>query len=323
MSDDPQADYPAQHGLEQRFVASADGTRLRVLVGGNPRGPRLLMVHGFPQNAAEWRRVLPFVQDAFRTVLVDLRGYAKSEIPASGDYALDTLANDLEAVIDATRGEGAAGPVHLVAHDWGGPISWRLVEKRPELVAHFVAVNAPHYAAYTRELLANRSQLKSSWYTLLFQVPGVEVLLGARRAAALEQTLLRSSRKGTFGRDDVELYIGPLRDRARLRAALSYYRSGFSGLLRQLLDKDGEPPPLVTLPTIILWGQRDEAITAGVALRMKQEHAPKAELRWLPDATHWVPDERPDAVARAVLDGLARVSEVPTQIEGAAARRLE
>lgn len=322
MSDDPQAEYPAQHGLQERFVTTADGTRLRILIGGNASGPRLLLVHGFPQNAAEWRRVLPFVEQAFRVILVDLRGYAKSDIPSSGDYTLDTLALDLEAVIDATRSDGAPGPIHLAAHDWGGPIAWRLVEKHPELVAHFVAINAPHYAAYTKELLGNRRQFAASWYTLLFQLPGLEYLLGASRAVALENTLLRSSRKGTFGRDDIELYIGPLRDPMRLRAALSYYRSGFTRLVGKLTGKE-ETPPIVRVPTTIVWGEKDQAIRREVALRMKRENAPEAEIRWLAEATHWVPDERPDEVARAVLDGLARISKATKGFDPTEQHRAE
>lgn len=323
MSGDPQAEYPAQHGLQERYVATADGTRLRVLLGGNLRGPRLLLVHGFPQNAAEWRRLLPFVEETFRVMLVDLRGYAKSDIPKSGDYSLDTLARDLEAVIDATASEGAPGPVHLAAHDWGGPIAWRLLENRPELVAHFVAVNAPHYAAYTKELLGNRRQFAASWYTLLFQLPGLEHVLGLRGAAALADTLLRSSRKGTFGRDDIELYIGPLRETARLRAALSYYRSGFSRLVGKLTGKEDEQPSIIRVPTIILWGEKDRAIRPDVASRMKRDHVPDAQLRWLPDASHWVPDERPDEVAKALLDGLARSSADNRGIERTGERRAE
>ncbi|MBK6518796.1 MAG: alpha/beta fold hydrolase [Polyangiaceae bacterium] len=305
------ADYPAEHGFEVTWVTAKDGTRLRVLCAGSVDAPRLLCVHGFPQNAAEWRGLAPLVQGRFRVLMVDLRGYACSDIPASGDYTLATLAGDLVSVLEAheTTG-GRREPAHLVAHDWGAVVAWALVESRPDLVAHHVSVNGPHYGAYSREMRSNPEQLKSSWYTAFFQIPFIERFLASSGAVAIVRTLRGSSARGTFSDEDVELYAGPLRDPARMRAALGYYRAGFPGAVRALLRGKGATDAPKTeptqVPTIILWGARDEAIRRGVADRMMREVCPSAELRILPDASHWVPDERPDEVARAVLSGLER-----------------
>lgn len=309
---DRQSDYPAEYGLETRWVEARDGTRLRVLVGGDVEAPRLLCVHGFPQNAAEWRALLPFVRDRFRVLLVDLRGYGKSELARTGDYSLSTLVDDLVTVLEASRAWGgstgsASGPAHLVAHDWGGAIAWALVRSRPDLVAHFVAVNAPDGDAYTQELTSSTEQLKSSWYTFLFQIPFIEHAIASNGASMLVRTLKGSSIRGTFTDEDVELYVAPLRDPARMRAALSYYRAAAKALVAKAGDRRrGEPPRAVEVPTIVVWGERDEAIRRGVVDRMMREVCPSADLRLLPDSTHWVPDERPDAVGEAIVDGLER-----------------
>ncbi|NUP08495.1 MAG: alpha/beta fold hydrolase [Polyangiaceae bacterium] len=303
-------DYPSKHDLETSWVEARDGTRLRVLTTGNPRGPRLLCVHGFPQNAAEWRSLLPLVKDDFHVVLVDLRGFGRSDFAKTGDYTLPTLAGDIVSVLEATSTLGAPGPAHLLAHDWGGPIAWAVVEARPDLVAHHVSVNAPHYEAYARELVSNPQQLKSAYYTILFQIPFIEHALAANGALGMVRALRGSSIHGTFSDEDVELYAGPLRDHRRMRAALSYYRASFRSLVRRLTSrrKDAEAAtrPSGHVPTIVVWGERDHAINKSVAERMMKEVCPAAELRLVPDATHWVPDERPDVVARAVLDGLER-----------------
>ncbi len=291
-------DYPAEHGLEISFVEARDGTRLRVLRTGPANGARLLCVHGFPQNAAEWRKLLPLVRDRYRVLLIDQRGYAGSELARSGKYDLATLADDLAVVLEATAGDGATGPAIVCAHDWGGPVSWELCLRRPELVRHHVSVNGPHLGAYVKEMRASREQLKASWYTVFFQVPGVEHLMIASGLGALARALKGSSKKGTFSNEDLELYLAPLRDPARLRAALSYYRSGKWSLFRLRHDAPFEQ---VTVPTTIVWGERDEAITRSVAERMQREVCPNAALRWLPDASHWVPEERPDALAEVIV----------------------
>lgn len=303
-------DYPEEHGLEVVWVSVRDGTRLRVLCAGSQDAPRLLCVHGFPQNAAEWRGLLPRVRDRFRVLMVDLRGYAGSDLAASGDYRLPTLADDLVCVLESPATGGQRGPAHLVAHDWGAVVAWALVEARPDLVAHHVSVNGPHYGAYTREVNANREQLKSSWYTVFFQLPLVERFLARDGAVALVRSLRGTSARGTFSDEDLELYVGPLRDPRRMRAALSYYRASFPAALRALVRRGAAPSGSgrepVRVPTIIVWGAKDTAIRVGVAQRMLREVCPDAELRLLEEASHWVPDERPDAVAEAVLDGLGR-----------------
>lgn len=293
-------DWPIELGLEVRFVRTGDGTRLRVLVGGAERGPRVVFVHGFPQNAAEWRKVATLLRERYRVVLYDLRGYGASELGPREGYDLDTLASDLETVIDATRSEGdpSLAPL-LCAHDWGGPIAWHVVGRSPSLVRGHVSVNGPHYAAYARDLAETSDQRARAWYTAVFQIPGIEHLLSANGAASIAWMLRRSSPPGTFSNEDLELYLAPMRDPARLRAALSYYRSAAR---RLLTAKSGVfEAPTVTVPTIILWGERDAALVRTAPDTIQAHYCPGAEIRRVP-ASHWVPEESPAEVARAVED---------------------
>jgi pimeloyl-ACP methyl ester carboxylesterase len=301
-------DWARASGLEERSVAAADGTRLRVLVGGASDGPRLVFVHGFPQHAASWRRVIDLVRGTFRVIAYDQRGYGRSEpsrTPGLDGYDLETLSADLASVIEATAGEGRPGPVHLCAHDWGGPVAWHLLGTRPELVAHHVSVNGPHFAAYCAELLGNRAQQKGAWYVAMFQIPGVEHALAARAPALMAALLRRSSAPGTFTDEDVALYGEPMADPGRLGAALAYYRAAARRLVRDRAR--AKFAPILATPTIVLWGQRDPALARSMPEVTRASYCPGAEIRRLPEASHWVPDERPDEVARALLDGLARV----------------
>ncbi len=299
-SGEPTMTWPARDGFETRTVTATDGTRLRIAMKGPADAPRVLFVHGFPQNAAIWRRTVACLGGKVRALLLDLRGYGGSELAKTGRYDLDTLANDFVRVLEETADEGRKGPAILVAHDWGGVIAWELVLRRPDLVKHFIAVNAPLGAAYVRELRTNRAQRRASWYVGFFQLPFVEHLLASNGASFVERALRGSAREGTFTDEDVELLAGPMRDVRRVRAALAYYRASRQALITN--PATANDTRQVEVPATILWGRRDTALMASLAENIVKDHAPHAKLEWLDDASHWVPDEAPDAIARAVLD---------------------
>jgi epoxide hydrolase 4 len=283
-------DWPIDDGHRVEHVTAADGTRLRLVRAGSEGSPVVVCLHGFPQNAAAWRRLARLAGSEFDLVLPDLRGYAGSDLSKSGRYDLPTLVDDLTRVIEAVSPKH---PVTLVAHDWGGPIAWRALETLGERVRHFIGTNAPHLEVYTREMRSNPAQRRASWYTVLFQIPGIEYLISRDRARSLRDTLRRTSTPGTFSEDDVETFIGPLSDAARLRAALRYYRSASRAIVA------GAPRRLDT-PTTLVWGEKDRAVLRGVAVAILRDVTPHADVVWLPDATHWVPDERPDALLEAI-----------------------
>ncbi|MFD4182407.1 alpha/beta fold hydrolase, partial [Rhodococcus sp. NPDC058514] len=90
---------------------------LAVFEQGNPSGPTLVLVHGWPDTHQLWEHVLPHLTDRFRVISYDTRGSGQSTVPSAvEDYRLELLAQDLFAVLDAVSPDQ---PVHLLAHDWG------------------------------------------------------------------------------------------------------------------------------------------------------------------------------------------------------------
>ncbi|MCV7078225.1 SDR family oxidoreductase [Mycobacterium szulgai] len=127
----------------QQFVDSADGTRIAVYEEGNPEGPTVVLVHGFPDSHVLWDGVVPLLAQRFRIIRYDNRGVGLSSAPKPvSAYTMARFADDLGAVI----GELSPGqPVHVLGHDWGSVGVWEYLH-RPgagDRVASFTSVSGP------------------------------------------------------------------------------------------------------------------------------------------------------------------------------------
>lgn len=280
-------------GYENVWVPAGDGTRLRVVVGGPEGAPRVMFLHGAPQHAYAWRKVLGLVRGRVRFAAPDLRGYGMSDLGAGGRYDVGRLADDVDAVAGAV---GFDGPFVLVGHDWGGVIAWHYAQTRPARLCHLVSVNGPHLGVYAREMRKPR-QLWRSWYVLLLQLPGID-RLPARGRLAFAARLLRAMAPPGFFDEDLDVYVDALARPGRLEAATAYYQQAF----RSGAGGASVAPP-VAVPTTVVWGEDDKALDRGhpdaVAPFVKAMRVER-----LPGISHWVPEERPDAVAGAIAAAL-------------------
>jgi epoxide hydrolase 4 len=261
-------------------------------------GLPVLFLHGFPEFWYSWRhQILGLSQAGFRTIAPDLRGYNLSDRPAGvAKYRTKTLVADIAAII----GELNLGRVHVVGHDWGGLLAWRLAALHPELVDKLVVMNAAHPMAYRRELRRNPLQWLRSYYVLLFQLPWLpERLISANDFASIERAWRRQPvNPGAFSDDDIAQYKQAL-GTSGVTAPINYYRAAF----RYSADLFG-PPQRITAPTTIIWGQRDPFMTSAVNERLG-EWVPNLTVHYLPDASHWVQNDAPEAVNRLLIEFLS------------------
>ncbi len=264
---------------------SVRGLTFDVSVDGPSDGPAVLLLHGFPQNAGEWRRVVPALHAAgLCTVAPDQRGYSPGARPAGTDaYAMKECVADAVALLDELGIERA----HLVGHDWGALVAWRVAADFPHRTETLTAVSVPHATAFGDALRADPDQQQRSSYMTLFRDAGraEDVLLedGGRRMRAM------------FSGCPPELvgdYVSPMLDRSALTAALEWYRA---------VSPESLACGDVTVPTTYVWGDNDLAVGRTAARSCGQYVT--GEYRFVPltGVSHWVPDEVPAALAEAIL----------------------
>ena len=261
-----------------------NGVRLHRVEAGE--GPPVVLLHGFPEFWWGWRRQLPALADAgFRGVAPDLRGYNFSEKPPGiASYRVETVAADVAALIDALGVERA----HLVGHDWGGVVAWYVAMLHPERVDRLVVMNAPHPAAFRRELRRGRQALRS-WYAGAFQLPLLPEAAFRAGGYRLVDRVFRggAGRRGVFTPEELARYREAAARPGALSAMLHYYRAAVRF----------PRPRTRAIPheTLLIWGERDPAL--GVELtRGLEPWVPNLRVRRIPHAGHWVQHEAPDRV---------------------------
>ena len=220
--------YAMVNGLNMHYVTAGEG-------------PPVLLLHGFPDTHAIWRRQIPALAAAgFRVIAPDLRGYGKTDMPDEvGAYAIDFLADDVLRLMDALGIERAT----VVGHDWGALIGWHLAMHAPHRVSRYAALSVGHPKAIAKAGLGQKLRF---WYMGVFVTPVLaETLLKAGNWAAL-RSMNRS-------REQQQLWIDALAPQGRLTAALNYYRAN----LRSSGARRWRP---VDVPVLGVWSEHDPAL---------------------------------------------------------------
>ncbi|BBZ43578.1 SDR family oxidoreductase [Mycobacterium parmense] len=175
---------PAAQQVPQQFVDSADGARIAVYEEGNPDGPTVVLVHGFPDSHVLWDGVVPMLAERFRIIRYDNRGVGMSAAPKPvSAYTMARYADDFAAV---TASLSPGRPVHVLAHDWGSVGVWEYLS-RPgagDRVASFTSVSGPSHDQLVdyifaglrqpwrpRRFLRSISQVLRFTYMALFSIP--------------------------------------------------------------------------------------------------------------------------------------------------------
>lgn len=281
-----------------------DDVRLHYAACGRPDRPLMLFVHGFPEFWFMWRELLPAFGRDFLAVAPDMRGYNLSDKPEAVDaYA----ARHLVADIDGLRRHFGAERFTLVAHDWGGAIAWAYAIAHPDRLERLVIVNAPHPATFLRDLLRHRPQTEASQYMRLFRQPDAEAKLSADGFAWLWDFTFRGHyEQGLIGEAERAAYLEAWSRPGALTGGLNWYRATRMPVpLPEEADPAASLPPLpdttVRVPTLVIWGEQDHALLPHL-LEGLEAHVPDLTVLRVPDASHWVVQERPDLVRDAIRD---------------------
>ena len=264
---------------------NANGLGFNVVVEGE--GQPVMLLHGFPDSSKLWRHQVPFlVENGFRVVVPDLRGFGESDAPEGVDsYGLLNVLQDITGILDELDIPSA----HVVGHDFGAAAAWVLGSVFPDRVDKLVALSVGHPAGLRQ---AGPEQIQRSWYMFMFQFEGVA-----------EELLTRNdwefARQWVGGGADVENVIKDMSRPGRLTAALNWYRANIPP--ESWTSPAPELPP-IKAPTTGVWSTDDIALTEVQMLASEEFVEGAWRYERIEGVGHWIPLEAPDRLNEILLD---------------------
>ena len=280
------------HGMAQ----VEPDVRIHYVVAGD--GPRtMVLLHGFPETWREWHAVIPLMVAAgFRVVAADYRGAGDSWRPAGG-YDKFTMAQDIHTLVQDHLGIGE--PVVMVGHDVGLWIAYAYARRYPADVSHLAIMEAPVAGTAVFDRLRPRL-----WHFAFHGVRDVpEALVAGRERLYLQQFFAaRYGDPSAVSAAEFDAYVASYSAPGGMRAAFETYRTFEQDAAdnRAALEQNGK----LTMPVLFLGGELSFSVPLGV--EMMKEVAEDVTGLQVPGAGHWIPEEKPDALAAAILELAAR-----------------
>lgn len=254
-------------------------------------GEAVVLIHGLAGDSRTWQAVMPELSKSYDVIAPDLLGHGESAKPM-GDYSLGAHASGLRDLLSVLEVPSAT----IVGQSFGGGVAMQLAYQHPELCDRLVLVGS---GGLGREV---------SWMLRLLTLPFAEQLMPVLFSKQLADKGSDASRylkrKGL-----VKPRLGEMW-RAYSSLAGSENRKAFVRTIRTVIDPGGQTVCALDrlylaahLPTLIVWGERDDIIPVAHA-HIAHEAIPGSRLVILPDAGHFPHIEAPEEFLDVLLDFL-------------------
>lgn len=208
-------------------VRLSNGVRLNYVEQGDPRGPVVIMLHGYGDSWFSYARVLPLMSSKYHVYVLDQRGHGNSDVPPGG-YRFSDFAADVVAFMDSKKIQRAS----IVGHSMGSFVAQHVAAQAPERVTRLVLVGS---ATTVRN----------------------EVVLGLKREVdhltdPVSRKFVREFQSSVIAQPVPEEFFSKVIDES-MKVPARVWRDTMSGMLAS------EPVQLskITAPTLIIWGDRE------------------------------------------------------------------
>ena len=288
-------------------ISLATGVTLNVALAGPQDAPPVILLHGFPESHRTWRGLVPLLEDRFRLVMPDQRGFGASDAPQEVDaYRIDRIVADLFALADALGIGGFA----LVGHDWGGAAAWAAAIKAPAnesgpRIERLAIINAPHPVVFQKGLIEDANQRAASQYITAFRNPEFEAAVAAMGFDAFfDKSFKRHINLARIDPTERAAYIAEWSKPGTLTGMLNWYRASQlvvppSGAAVPIPEWVLGAFPKIHVPVQVIWGMEDIALLP-MQLDGLDRLIDEVEIVRLPGVGHFAPWEAPVEVAAAL-----------------------
>jgi pimeloyl-ACP methyl ester carboxylesterase len=253
-------------------------------------GPPIVLIHGMLNSSSHWRSVALNLASEYTVIAPDLIGHGDSAAPR-GDYSLGAHAASIRDLLAAIGIDRAT----IVGHSLGGGVAMQFFYQFPQRVERLVLISSGGLGREVKPALRTAA------------LPGVSLLLSLtikpRLLGALADTGRRLRERGVRAGVYLQVVARALRP---LQSADA--RQAFLHTLRSVIDVHGQRVSatdrlylLEFLPTMIVWGERDNTIPQAHG-RSAHEAIPHSRFRTLPEAAHFPHLDDPDGLSEILRE---------------------
>jgi len=278
---------------------------------GDADAPRLLLVHGFPTSSVDWYESIDRLAERFRVCALDFPGYGFSDKPRGWGYSLKRDARLLAFYLSEVVGSDTAT---VFAHDRGDSVALILAggdagDGPPLRVEHLFLSNG--------NIFLPLSNLTTAQRVLLDPSTGPEVVAGLA-PSALAEGLGTATFFPPRGADDPA--VQALTETFSHQDGPAVLHETIQYLVERSADEDTWLEALTAseVPATLIWGLNDTVSPPRVANWVWNHHLMlkpgRNSIYYLPDAGHYLQNDRPDALVDAVLHALDAPDDAPGAI---------
>ncbi|WP_329360779.1 alpha/beta fold hydrolase [Streptomyces sp. NBC_01483] len=299
VSDNPVRDLPLHDlaGFTHHWV-DAGGVRLHAVEGGQPNGPAVVLLAGFPQTWWAWRKVMPGLADRLHVIAIDLPGQGHSERP-DGSYDTHTVAAYVHASVKAL----GVSTYWLAAHDIGAWVAFSLALKYESQLRGVALLDAGIPGITLPDAIPTDPEVAwKTWHFAFHLVPDLpETLLTGREREYVSWFLkAKPLSPDTFNNAEIEQYAAAIATDGGLRASLAYYRDAAESARK---NHEALEQQHLTVPVLGISSSHGSIPDMAASIRPWAHNTTGVVV---PDAGHFIPDEQPDAVAAALAAFIAQ-----------------
>lgn len=275
-----------------------NGIKLHYVTGGIENGPVCLLLHGFPESWITWRNVIPHLEEHYKIVAVDLRGYGDSDKPEGiRNYTNKLMASDIAGILAELKLTSA----YVVGHDRGARVARRMAYDYPGLINRLALIEImPMEYVYS---LSAEEAAKKYWHWVFQVVSDLpETLISGKEEEYLKFLLSRGD--GLFERlnsdGSWEEYLSHWKKPGAVKAALSDYRASYKFDLPKYQEMV-ESEDKLNIDTLLLWAENGNLSGLPVEEIWKQSinNVTGYELK---NCGHYLLEEIGEEVAKYILE---------------------
>lgn len=263
---------------------------VRYLSAGT-EGPVIVLLHGWPQNADEFRRIMPELARNHTVYAPDLSGVGGTTAPAQ-DWRKEVLARDVKSFVDAL---GLETPL-LVGHDIGGMVAYAYARIYTGELSGVAVLDVPIPGLDPWDDVAGSSH---AWhFDFHKQVDLAETLVVGQQTEYFRAFFNATAADPSEITDrDIEVYANAYGSREQLRAGFEFYRA-FDDDAVFFQSQTGR----FDLPMLVMGGEYSMQDTLPIMAASFATHgATNVRTVAIEGAGHWLAEEKPEATSAALI----------------------